>query len=96
MLLVLHQLNNMLQQRKILEASAHRFGFSAQPDQLPDRHCQEFISILDQRLIGWLWLSTFSLVFFANKAINVGFVDIKMALFIILGEENRQHHLSML
>ena len=96
MLFVLHQLNDVLQQSEILEASTHRFGLGVMSDKLADCHSQKLIFVLSHGLVSSLALPVLSVITSTSPVLDISLIDVEMALLVILVQQNRQDDLSML
>ena len=96
MLFVLHQLNDVLQQSEILEASAHGFGLGVKSDKLTDCDRQKLISVLNHRLVSSLALPALSVITSTSPVLDISFIDVEMALLVVLVQQDRQDDLSML
>lgn len=82
---MLHQWDDVLQQREILETSTHGFRFGVKSNELSDRNCEELISILDQSLntrSAGLYFSAFISALLGS--VIIGLVYVQVTLFVVL------------
>lgn len=83
-LLVLHQIDNLLQNSKVVENLAHRFGFGKESHKLTDNHCQKLIAFFSGfRDLGF------------PSAGSIHFVLVEVALLVVFPHQDGQNKFSV-